>query len=86
MGHVSPTALWTYGCRVHALSDVELEHVLGCFECDRLLDEIEEALSEEHSGWRSRLRGHCDHLKRGGDFLHEALPATRPAHFSRAAV
>jgi len=28
------------------LSDVELEHVLSCVECDRLLDEIEEALNE----------------------------------------
>ena len=50
MGHVSPTALWTYGCRVHALSDVELEHVLSCIECDRLLDEIEEALNEIAGG------------------------------------
>ena len=30
----------------HALNDVELEHVLTCVECERLLDEIEEVLNE----------------------------------------
>jgi hypothetical protein len=46
MTHVSLAALWTYGCRVHALNDVELEHVLVCVECERLLDEIEDALND----------------------------------------
>jgi len=46
MSHVSPAALWTHGCRAHALSDVEMEHVMICVECDRLLDEIEDALNE----------------------------------------
>ena len=46
MTHVSPAALWTYGCRVHALNDVEFEHMLLCVECERLLDEIEEALND----------------------------------------
>lgn len=46
VSHVSPAALWTYGCRAHPLSDVELEHVMSCVECDRLLDEIEDALDE----------------------------------------
>ena len=46
MVHVSPTHLWTYGCRAYALSDAELEHVLSCVECGRLIDEIEQALSD----------------------------------------
>jgi hypothetical protein len=46
MQHVSPSALWTYGCRVHPLSDVEMEHVMSCIECDQLLDQIEHALDE----------------------------------------
>jgi hypothetical protein len=46
MNHVSPATLWTYGCRANALNDVELEHVLTCVECERLLGQIEETLDE----------------------------------------
>jgi hypothetical protein len=42
---VSPIAFWTYGCRMHAVNDVE-QHVLRCLKCERLLDEIEESLNE----------------------------------------
>jgi hypothetical protein len=50
MFHVSPATLWTYGCRAYTLTDVELEHVLVCVECGRLVDEIEEALDEISGG------------------------------------
>ena len=46
MTHVSPSVLWTFGCRAEALNDVELEHVLSCMDCIQLLEEIEEALEQ----------------------------------------
>jgi hypothetical protein len=52
MTHVSPSVLWTFGCRAEALNDVDLEHVLRCLDCIQLLEEIEEALEQiahEHS-------------------------------------
>ena len=46
MTHVSPAVLWTFGCCVDSLNDIELEHVLNCVDCKRLLEQIEEALNE----------------------------------------
>jgi hypothetical protein len=46
MTHISPGALWTFGCGAESLNDVELEHVLTCLDCSRFLVEIEEALNE----------------------------------------
>jgi hypothetical protein len=46
MSHVSPSVLWTFGCRAEALNDIELEHVLNCLDCKQLLDQIEEALEQ----------------------------------------
>jgi hypothetical protein len=50
MNHVSAATLWTYGCRVEALNELELEHVLTCVECERFLDEIEETLDQIVAG------------------------------------
>jgi len=46
MTQVSPAVLWTFGCCVDSLNDIELEHVLNCVDCKRLLEQIEEALNE----------------------------------------
>jgi len=46
MTHISPGALWTFGCGAESLNDVELEHVFTCLDCSRFLVEIEEALNE----------------------------------------
>jgi hypothetical protein len=35
-----------FGCRAESLNDVELEHVFNCMDCNRLLEEIEEALND----------------------------------------
>ena len=46
MTHVSPSVLWTFGCRADALNESELVHVLNCVDCRQLLEGIEEALDE----------------------------------------
>jgi len=46
MSHVSPSVLWIFGCRAEGLSQIELEHVLRCADCNRLLEQIEETLDE----------------------------------------
>jgi len=46
MTHVPPAVLWTFGCCADSLNEIELEHILNCVDCKRLLEQIEEALNE----------------------------------------
>jgi len=46
MTHVPPAVLWTVGCCADSLNEIELEHILNCVDCKRLLEQIEEALNE----------------------------------------
>jgi len=46
MNHVPSDALWTFSCRATALNALQLQHLLTCVECERLLDQIEETLDD----------------------------------------